>query len=169
MPGGLYLALQQRCQISTIWLFIELYVCLKYRQGFRAGIIAEAKVNIMCDCTGLTSRYCGKIIGPWALWDSDDCNLVNDQSVSSSPLPDYYVYPCLYDYCFDYRLGKKRRDSLTVWYFSVASLEVTPSVWHLRTFPRSWLLACLLVSKMCVYLCCPKLLRKDLLHNCCYR
>lgn len=60
MPGGLYLAPQQRCQISTIWLFIELYVCLKYRQGVRVSIIAEAKVNIMCDCTGLTlSQYRG--------------------------------------------------------------------------------------------------------------
>ncbi len=52
-------------ELSTIWLFIELYVCLKYRQGVRVGIRAEAKVHIMCDCVGLTlSQYCGKIIGP---------------------------------------------------------------------------------------------------------
>lgn len=45
MPGGLHLALQQRCQISNIWLsliFIELYVYLKYRQELRNRIIVKA-------------------------------------------------------------------------------------------------------------------------------
>lgn len=33
------------------------------------------------------------------LRDGDDCNLVHDQSVSSSSCPDCYVYLWLYDYC----------------------------------------------------------------------
>lgn len=41
-------------------------ICLsKVQAGVRVGIIAEAKVNIMCDCAGsLLSQYWGKIIGP---------------------------------------------------------------------------------------------------------
>lgn len=40
-------------------------ICLfKVQAGVRVGIIAEAKVNITCDCLGLTlSQYYGKIIG----------------------------------------------------------------------------------------------------------
>lgn len=47
----------------------------------------------LCYCTGLkSSRYWGKITG---LWDSDDCNLVHDQSVSSSSWSDCYIYICV--------------------------------------------------------------------------
>lgn len=72
-------------------------ICLsKVQAGVRVGIITEAKVNIMCDCPGLTlSQYCGKIIGPCRLWDSDDCSLVHEQFVSSGSWPDCYVCLCL--------------------------------------------------------------------------
>lgn len=44
------MALQQKCQISTIWfsvMFIVLYSMFKVQAGVRDGIIAEAKANMM--------------------------------------------------------------------------------------------------------------------------
>lgn len=81
----------------------------------QAGVcfIAEVKVNIMCNCTSLKLlQYWGKIAGPRGLWDSNYCNLVCDQSVSSSSWPDCYVYVCEYMIIVDLRRGERQRDSV---------------------------------------------------------
>lgn len=66
-------------------------------------------------------------------------------------------------------IKKGQKGRWTPWPSSKEVQEVTPSLWYLKKCSPSWLLAYSLVSKMSVYPCCPKLLRKDLLHNYCYR
>lgn len=110
------------------------------------------------------AKSCGWNYRPWRLQASDDCNLVRDQFIGSSSSPDCYMCCRMQD---RYGLEKKRKSMCLIFLCSFNpgdSIRLAPEDISLQL-----LIGRLAPIKMHVYICCAKLLRKDLLHNCCYR